>query len=116
MPEAGRGVVVLVEALLLAQGDDGFSQSLGLPLVAVAFQAPHEKPVYVDPDRSPPVPSRKEGEAVSIVARHRRDALVREAKARVLQAVNHATRPSFVRDARVQGHEVRCDVDLEGPT
>ncbi len=33
MAEAARGVIVLVEALLLAQGDDGFSQSLGLPLV-----------------------------------------------------------------------------------
>src|SRR5215210_7101321 len=77
MPEAGRGVVVLVEALLLAQGDDGFSQSLGLPLVAVAFKAPHEKPVDVGPDRSPPIPGRKEGETVSIVARHRRDAFVR---------------------------------------
>ncbi len=37
VPETGRGVIVLVEALLLAQRDDGISQSLGLFLVAAAF-------------------------------------------------------------------------------
>ena len=40
MPETGRGVVVLVEALLLAQRDDGIPQSLGLFLVAVARSRP----------------------------------------------------------------------------
>src|SRR5215203_4262450 len=116
MTEAGRGVVVLVEALLLAQRDDGISQSLGLFLVAVAFQASHEQPVYVDPHRSPPVPRREEGEAVPIVARYGSEALDRKAEARILQGVNHASRPPFVGDGRVQGHEVGCDVDLEGTT
>jgi hypothetical protein len=37
VPETGRGIVVLIEALIPAQGDDGLSQALGLLLVAVAF-------------------------------------------------------------------------------
>ena len=57
MPEAGRRVVVLVEALLSAQREDGLSQALGLLLVAVALQASHEKPVYVYPHWFPSVPT-----------------------------------------------------------
>src|SRR5215212_4943132 len=116
MPEAGRGVVVLEEALIRAQRDDGLSQASGLTFVAVALQASHEQPVYVDPHRSLPVAGREEGEPVPVVAGHRCEALVRKAEARVLQGVNHASRPPFVGDGRVQGHEVGRDVDLEGTT
>src|SRR5215212_6870766 len=116
MTQAGRGIVVLVEALVPAQREDGLSQAPGLLFVAVALQASHEQPVYVDPDRSPPVTGREEGEAVPVVARHGREALVRKAKVRVLQGLNHAIRTPFVGYRRVKGHEVRRDVDLEGTT
>src|SRR5215218_9300677 len=115
MTEAGRGVVVLVEALIRAQREDGLSQTPGLLFVAVALQASHEQPVYVDPHRSPPVAGGEEGEAVPIVARHWCEALVRKTEVRVLQGVDHASCPPFVGDGRVQWHEVRRDVDLDGP-
>src|SRR5215212_2238648 len=41
MTEAGRGIVVLVEALVRAQREDGLSQAPGLLFVAVALQASH---------------------------------------------------------------------------
>src|SRR5215210_6524073 len=89
---------------------------MGLLFVAVALQATHEQPVDVDPDLSSPVAGREEGEAVPVVARHGREAFVRKAEARALQGVNHSTRPLFVGYGRVQGQEVRRDVDLEGMT
>src|SRR5687767_12603379 len=74
-------IEILVEALVTAQPDDGLAEARGLLLVAVALQPPHQEPVYVDPDRPSPVADREEPEAVPVVARHGRDALVRQAEA-----------------------------------
>ena len=65
--------------------------------------SPLSQPVYVGPHRSTPVPRREEGETVRVVARYRREELIREAKSGVLQAVNHVTRPLFVGYTCIQG-------------
>src|SRR5215217_5724149 len=49
------GVEVLVEPLVPTQADDGLPQVRGVLVEAVALWPPHQQPVYVDPDGTPPV-------------------------------------------------------------
>ena len=44
-----------MEAFVLAQLDDGSSQTLGVILVTICFQPVHQELVYIGPDRTPPV-------------------------------------------------------------
>src|SRR5919199_5413800 len=75
MPLAGDGIEVLVETLPPAQIHDGPCEALRMLFVAVVPKTAHQKPVYVDPDRSPPVLHRGEPETAHIVAGHGRYAL-----------------------------------------
>jgi hypothetical protein len=99
---ACKGVEVLVEALVLAQPDDGLSQSLCVILVAIGFQSVHQEPVYVDPDRTPPVSLLGEPEAVQIVAGNGCNGLIRQTEPFVFERVYYALCPILLRDTGVQ--------------
>src|SRR5918998_1392577 len=109
---AGDRVEVLVETFLPAELDDALPQAIGVLAIAVVLQPAHEKPVYVQPHRPPPVRDGREAEAVYVVARHRRYAFVGEAEPVVLQGIDQAFGPLLVGDAGEQGREVRGEIDL----
>ena len=103
MALAGDRVEVLVETLLPAEFDDALPQAVGVLAIAVILQPVHENPVYVQPYRTPPVRDGREPQAVYVVAWHRRDAFVGEAKPVVFQRVDQAFGPLLVGDAGEQG-------------
>src|SRR5918998_4796169 len=75
----------------------------------------HQEPVYINPDRSPPVPQRRESEAVQVVARDGRNALIRQTKSGFLQSADYALRSVLVGDASVQrSREVWPEVYIYG--
>jgi hypothetical protein len=77
--------------------------------VAVVLQTVHQEPVYVQPDRPPPVLDRREPKAVYIVARHRRDVLVGEAEPIVFQGIYQSLRSRLLGDTGEKRRKVRYE-------
>ena len=88
MPLAVGRIEVLMKTRFPAEPDDATPQSVGVLLETVVLQPVHQEPVYVQPDRSPPVFYGREPEAVHVVAGHRRDVFVGEAEPVVLQGID----------------------------
>jgi hypothetical protein len=108
-------VEVLVETRFRAQPNDAVAQPVGVLPVTVVFQPVHEKPVYVQPEGSPPVLHGREPEATHVIAQCRRDVLVGEAEPVVFEGVYYTLGPRLAGDAGEQGQEVRGEVDVYRP-
>ena len=62
----------------------------------------HQEPVYVDPDRTPPVSLFGEPEAVQIVAWNGCNGLVRQAEPFILKRVDYALCPILLHDTGIK--------------
>lgn len=114
MSLAVHGIEVFEEALFLNESYGGLPELCGLLFESVALESPHKQPIYVYPNRSPPVLYRREAEPVRVVARYGYDVSASRIEPRILQSLEHARCLILARDAGVEGNVVRCYVHVDG--